>query len=154
MTSPSRRLRRPLLAIGLVALGVWLGARWWSADQHAEQTALDFVRLHGSTSEASAWNPLAQFLPPSLQRWLPRISHRRITVIFPPECLTDNMLENLLAIDDLHAIMVFDRGLPQGTRLVPSDIGRVAPQTSASAIARFRERFPHVKLWAVPRTKP
>ncbi|MDZ4683542.1 MAG: hypothetical protein SH850_00540 [Planctomycetaceae bacterium] len=154
MTSPSRRFRRLVPAIALVALGIWLGARWWGADQYAERAALDFVRLHGSTSEASAWNPLAQFLPPIVQRWVPRFSRRRITVCFPPEQLTDNMLENLLAIDDLHAIMVFDRRLPQGTRLVPSDIGRVAPQTSARTIARFRERFPHVKLWAVPQPKP
>jgi hypothetical protein len=142
------------MALAVAALAVWLGAGWWGTDRHARQAALDFVRLHGSTSEATAPGPFAQTLSRLLGRQVRAFSAQRTTVSFPPEQLTDNMLDHLLAIDDLHAVLVFDRGVPQGTKLYPSSIEHVAPHLSPAAMARFRDRFPHAKVWAVTRPPP
>lgn len=153
------KLNRRALIIALVLAAVAIAPLKWLHDQRsaAEKDALDLVRFHGNYSWGYGPMEFYEFLKIHFgERVAESLCYRRISVSMAPEKFTDNMIDHLLAIDDLDRVSLRRRTDPiakSGKRWVPADLHEVATAASSRGIARFQKRFPHVEV-VVPRREP
>ncbi len=152
--------------IGVLLLGV-IAATWRAyssdiADAVAERDALEFVRMHGFTSEGYTASLLTNLVvhlspPPSQTRVG---TTPLVTVSFPADRMTDTMAAHLVNIRRLHRIVLYPpdpghRGVDfSATKsTLHTSLADLDLPLSADSASMIERKFPHLKIQVLSRPK-
>ncbi len=146
---PQGRLRSVLIVAFAVAFLVFVCTWIGGLTNDAEEGALNYIRLHGSTSENYEPGELYFVLSRVLGSNARFLCSRRLTICMEPRDFTDNTINELMVVRNLDRILLYEKNTKAGTRLAVVPLEQAETSATRQGIARFQQRFPNVKIQVV-----